>query len=214
MISPAVLCRTPPTAPSARRCRRRGCPASAEREISEASSSGERAERSSSCGSMPSAPHDRVGRAVEHRGSTGRNSRGEAALEAAGWPAPSPSAGRSRGSSAPARRRPSSPRSRAPARPITADGRTPCPRAPRRPQRAVDQVGDRRLGQEADRRLVIVMPTWAPDSWVDSERSAAQHAARAARRRPRRPARPWPGRRSRTRTPPRRRPRRRPPARC
>ena len=44
-------------------------PWSAERAISEASSVEERAERSSSCGSMPERADDRVGRAVEQPGS-------------------------------------------------------------------------------------------------------------------------------------------------
>ena len=35
----------------------------------------------------------------------------------------------------------------------------------------------------------MVMPTWAPDSWVDSERSARQDARDAGHRRPL-PARP------------------------
>ena len=44
-------------------------------------------------------------------------------------------------------------------------------------------------------RLVIVMPTWAPDSWVDSERSALSTPAAGRVSLARRPARPWSGRR-------------------
>ena len=123
------------------------------RRSGEASSVELRAERSSSCGSMPEAPHDRVGRAVEQPDRPPVDG-GEAALEAPGWRGRSPSAGRSRGSWAPARRRCIV--SRRAERQPDAEGQR-ADRALGQPdgRRAgrVDQVGDGRLGEEADRQV-------------------------------------------------------------
>ena len=85
-------------------------PSSAEREISEASSVDDRAERSSSWGSIPSRRTIALAEPLSTRIGPPHH-RGEGALEAAGWRGRSPSGGRSRGSSGRARRRPSSPAS-------------------------------------------------------------------------------------------------------
>ena len=146
-------------------------PWSAERCTSEASSCELRAERSSSCGSMPSRRTIVLAEPLRTRIGP-RVSGGEAAHEALRGRARSPAAGRWRGSWAPARRRSSSPRCRAPGRGrATAGVTTPSgtPAAASGPSMRSEMAGSARKPMA---RLVTVMPTWAPESWVDSERSA------------------------------------------
>ena len=101
-----------------------------------------------------------------------------------GRPGRSPAAGRWRGSWAPARRRSSS----APVPSDQADGRRRC-RAPRPPARRAASSGPSMSSAIAGSarkpiaRLVTVMPTWAPESCVES-------AAQRRRARPRAPASP------------------------
>ena len=53
---------------------------------------------------------------------------------------------------------------------ISADRSAPSSRQPERLQRHRHQAGQRGCMTKPSARVVTVMPTWAPDSWVDSER--------------------------------------------
>ena len=131
-----------------------------------------RAERSSSCGSMPSAAHERVGRAVEQPDRAG-SSRGEARAGSAGWRGRSPCGRAMRevlGHQLAEDHRQDGADGQADA---DRDRRAPRPRA-RRPPSAGRRSASAIAGsaRKPIARLVTVMPTWAPESWVDSERSA------------------------------------------
>ena len=145
-------------------------PSSAEREISDASSVDDRAERSSSCGSMPSRRtiafaeplSSRIGRRI-----TAVNIRWKP------WVARAVSIGRAMARFLGTSSAKTIVTTELTVSPMaTATGATApsgTPRARRGPSMRSEIAGSAR---KPIARLVIVMPTWAPDSWVDSERSA------------------------------------------
>ena len=169
-------------------------PSSAEREMREASSVDERAERSSSCGSIPSRRTIALAEPLSSRIGQAHH-RGEDALEALGG-----AGGLHRARDREVLRHQ-----------LGEDHRHQ--RADRQPDGDRDRVGRRPRARPVARsgpsissaiagsarkpiaRLVIVMPTWAPESWVDSDRRARWTPAADASPARRRPARPCCGRR-------------------
>ena len=192
MISPAVRApnsteRSISSAVSASRV-----PTDAERAISEASSVELRAERSSSCGSMPSRRTNALAEPLSRRIGTRitavnpRWKRWVARAVAIGL-----ASARFLGTSSPKIIVAKVPTTRPIAAAIGAPQPSGTPALPSGPSMRSETAGSAR---KPIARLVTVMPTWAPESWVDSDRSASAGPAR--RRRPRRPpARPGRGRR-------------------